>query len=49
MIQSISGEDIGYILKATFPFFLIMIAIVVVVTLFPQIATWLPYHMIGGG
>jgi len=49
VIQSISGEEIGYILKATFPFFLIMIAIVVVVTLFPQIATWLSYHMIGGG
>ncbi len=47
VIQSISGEDISYILKATFPFFIIMILIVVVVTLFPEIATYLPYHMIG--
>jgi tripartite ATP-independent transporter DctM subunit len=47
VIQSISGEDISYILKATFPFFVIMILIVVVVTGFPEIATWLPHHMIG--
>jgi len=47
VIQSISGEDISYILKATFPFFIIMILIVVVVTLFPEIATYLPHHMIG--
>ncbi len=47
VIQSISGEDIGYILRATFPFFLIMIAIVTVVTFFPEIATYLPQHMIG--
>jgi tripartite ATP-independent transporter DctM subunit len=49
VIQSISGESIGYILKATFPFFMIMIAIVAVITLFPDIATWLPYRTIGGG
>ena len=47
VIQSISGEDISYILKATFPFFVIMILIVVVVTLFPEIATYLPQYMIG--
>ena len=47
VIQSISGEEISYILKATFPFFVIMILIVVVVTGFPEIATWLPHHMIG--
>lgn len=47
VIQSISGEDISYILRATFPFFLIMIAIVAVVTFFPEIATYLPQHMIG--
>ena len=47
VIQSISGEKIGYILKATFPFFIIMILIVVVVTMFPEIATYLPKQMIG--
>ncbi len=47
VIQSISGEKIGYILKATFPFFIIMILIVAVVTVFPEIATYLPERMIG--
>ncbi len=47
VIQSISGENISYILKATFPFFVIMILVVVIVTLFPEIATYLPQHMLG--
>jgi tripartite ATP-independent transporter DctM subunit len=47
VIQSISGESIGYIIKATFPFFLIMILITTVVTLFPEIVFYLPQRMIG--
>ncbi len=47
VIQSISGEKISYILKATFPFFIIMILIVMVVTIFPQIVTYLPAKMVG--
>ncbi len=47
VIQSISGEKISYILKATFPFFIIMILIVMVVTIFPQIVTYLPTKMVG--
>jgi len=47
VIQSISGEKISYILKATFPFFIIMILIVMVVTIFPDIVTYLPTKMVG--
>ncbi len=47
VIQSISGEKIGYIIKATFPFFIIMILITAVVTLFPEIVFYLPNRMIG--
>ncbi|HIP29352.1 MAG TPA: TRAP transporter large permease subunit [Sulfurospirillum arcachonense] len=47
VIQSISGEKISYILKATFPFFIIMILIVMVVTIFPEIVTYLPTKMVG--
>lgn len=47
VIQSISGESIGYIIKATFPFFLIMILITVMVTLFPEMVFYLPNQMIG--
>lgn len=46
VIQSISNEKIDYILKATFPFFIIMILIVVVLTLFPEITFYLPSKMI---
>jgi len=46
VIQGISGEKIDYILKATFPFFVIMILIVAVLTLFPEIALYLPRTMI---
>lgn len=47
VIQSISNEKIEYILKATFPFFVIMILIVAIVTFFPQIVFYLPNKMIG--
>lgn len=42
VIQSISGESINFILRATFPFFLLMIFIVGIVTFFPQIVFYLP-------
>ncbi len=48
VIQSISGEKIDYILKATFPFFIIMILIVVVLTVFPEITFYLPSKMVHG-
>jgi tripartite ATP-independent transporter DctM subunit len=47
VIQSISGEPIGNIVRYTLPFFLLMVAAVAIITLFPQIALWLPEHMIG--
>lgn len=47
VIQSISGEKIDYILKATFPFFIIMILIVAIVTFFPEIVFYLPEKMAG--
>ena len=47
VIQSISGESIDYILKATFPFFMLTIAAVVIVTLFPEIVFYLPERMFG--
>lgn len=46
VIQSISGEKIEYILKATLPFFILMIVAVVIITYFPQIVQFLPQYMI---
>lgn len=45
VIQSISNEKIEYILKATLPFFILMIVAVVLITIFPQIVSYLPNLM----
>lgn len=47
VLQSMSSRDVGFILRATFPFFMIMILAVVLVTIFPQIALFLPQKMVG--
>ncbi|MFK2823721.1 TRAP transporter large permease [Arcobacter sp. YIC-80] len=46
VIQSISNEKIQTILKATFPFFILMIVTVIIITLFPEIVFYLPNQMI---
>ena len=46
VIQGISGEKIEYILKATLPFFILMILAVVIITYFPEIVQFLPNYMI---
>lgn len=46
VIQGISDEKVGDILKATFPFFIIMILLVVIITMFPEIVSWLPNRMV---
>jgi tripartite ATP-independent transporter DctM subunit len=46
VIQHISKEDVPTILKATFPFFLIMVLMVVIVTMFPELVFYLPNQMI---
>ncbi len=46
VIQGISDESVGDIIKYSFPFFIIMIFTVVVLALFPQIIYFLPAHMI---
>ncbi|ACV67856.1 TRAP transporter large permease [Desulfohalobium retbaense] len=48
IIQHISQQDLPTILKATFPFFLIMIFMAVLVTLFPELVFYLPAKMVGG-
>ncbi len=46
VIQGISDESVGDILKATFPFFMIMILMVVLVTIYPDIVFYLPAKMV---
>lgn len=45
VIQHIAKEDVRTILKATFPFFCIMVIMVMLVTVFPDIVFFLPRHM----
>lgn len=46
VIQHIAKEDVPTILKATFPFFVIMVLMVVIVTMFPDLVFFLPEKMI---
>ena len=46
VIQGLTGESIGTIAKAAFPFFLLMILTTVLLTIFPEIALYLPSLMV---
>jgi len=45
VIQGLTGIDILRIARAAFPFFLLLLLGVVLITLFPGIVTWLPQAM----
>ncbi|WP_026988603.1 TRAP transporter large permease [Fodinicurvata fenggangensis] len=47
VIQGLTGESIGKVAKAAFPFFLLMCLSVAIVTIFPEIALWLPEVLFG--
>lgn len=42
VVQSLTGRDILFVAKAALPFFIIMLAAIVLLAIFPEIATWLP-------
>ncbi len=42
VLQTMSGRDSNYVALASIPFFCMMVLALVIVTVFPQIATWLP-------
>ena len=45
VVQGLTGEPIGKIARASLPFFLIMVAMVLVIALVPEIVTFLPQSM----
>ena len=47
VIQGMTGHSIGKVAWAAAPFFLMMVVGVVIITLFPQIALWLPEVLLG--
>lgn len=48
LVQSLSGRDIGFIARAAFPMFAIMVLAAFLLIFFPQIALWLPSMMSNG-
>ena len=42
VLQGMTGKDMGFIARASFPMFLVMCAFIVVLYMFPGLATWLP-------
>ena len=49
VLQSMTGRNIFYIAKASLPFFLILILAVVIITIFPEIVTFLPNQILSRG
>lgn len=47
VLQGLTGKNIFRIAAAALPFFFVLLAAVVIVTVFPGIATWLPQRMSG--
>jgi TRAP-type C4-dicarboxylate transport system permease large subunit len=45
VLQGMTRREIGWIARATMPFFLLMVAAVALIYLFPGIATYLPAQM----
>jgi tripartite ATP-independent transporter DctM subunit len=47
VLQTMSGRDSNFVALASIPFFCMMVLALVIVTAFPQIATWLPDVLLG--
>jgi TRAP-type C4-dicarboxylate transport system permease large subunit len=47
VLQGMTQREIGWIARATLPFFFLMLAAVGLIYLFPQIVSWLPAQMRG--
>ena len=47
VLQGLTNMPIGKIAKAAAPFFVLLVVGIVILTIFPQIALWLPQHIAG--
>ena len=46
VLQTMSGRDSNYVAYASIPFFCMMVLCIALITIFPEIATWLPEYLI---
>jgi C4-dicarboxylate transporter DctM subunit len=49
VLQGLTGDDILAVARAALPFFAILVLAVVLIVVFPGIATWLPTRMAASG
>ncbi|MBC7781359.1 MAG: TRAP transporter large permease subunit [Proteobacteria bacterium] len=47
VLQNMTGRDSFYVARAAIPFFMMLVATIVLVTVFPQIVTFLPDYVMG--
>ncbi len=45
VLQNLTKRDIGFVIRASMPFFYILLLMVVLIYQFPAIVSWLPAHM----
>ena len=46
VLQTMSGRDSNYVAWASIPFFFMMLLCIAIITIFPEIVTWLPDYLI---
>jgi tripartite ATP-independent transporter DctM subunit len=47
VLQTMTGRDSNYVALASLPFFFMMVLCIALITVFPELATWLPDKLIG--
>jgi tripartite ATP-independent transporter DctM subunit len=47
VLQTMTGRDSNYVALASAPFFFMMVLCIALITVFPELATWLPDKLIG--
>ncbi len=47
VLQTMTGRDSNYVALASLPFFFMMVLCIALITVFPELATWLPDALIG--
>jgi C4-dicarboxylate transporter DctM subunit len=47
VMSNVTGRPVGEVLKGTIPFFLLMVLLLLLVTFFPALSTWLPNLVMG--
>jgi tripartite ATP-independent transporter DctM subunit len=47
VLQTMTGRDSNYVALASLPYFGMMVLCIALITLFPELATWLPDYLLG--